>query len=424
MYKKLLTLVCGSILLSTSITAYSDINEPFDFGYSIDGKNKRPVAVFNDGKNTFIQVAGSPKVSFNNVTLGDVTLRGPYYVVKGIPSTIEGISDGELFSIKWQGASNDALSIENDRNKSDFADKTFYGTYGRIAFINGIPADVGIVNQLPQNLQLKEVIKALAPHGWTGSADRSINVTQSVKLNSKTGESWVIVLDRLMQNLGVWVEIDSQKQNLYLRDAPPKGFSVVLENKTQKRQIQNVTVGDLPRSNDYRPLEIETPLSNPSLSNVNLARIGRNDGYLILTLLDSKKPMRFTDTNSGKQIDAKVINNGGAYQIPDQESLVVEVLNGDKIEIRLMRKQTASFDKVNALNLESVSQDNGITSFKFKQQMDFQLHDETNRIAVGNWSASTYSTPTRSNEWKLINKHVAVHIQMQDKSFYAWRLLN
>lgn len=423
MFKKYLVQALGSIFLSASFTVAADTTEPFDFAYSIDGKNKRPVAVFNDGKDTFIQVVGMPKISFNNLNLADISQRGPYFVVKGVPTLIEGISDGEIFSIKWQGATNSSLSNEVMRNKSDFPEKSLYGTFGRIAFVNGVPADAGIVNEVPANLQLKEVLKALAPHGWTGSADRSINVTQTIQVESKVGESWVIVLDRIMKNIGTWVEIDSQKQNLYLRDAPPKGFSVVLDNKLQHRSVQAVTVGDLPRSNDFKPFDVEVPLSNTTLSSANLAKISRKDGHLVLTLIDPRKPMRFTN-GDGKVLEAILSEDGAAYKIPDQDSIYLEVMNGEKIEIRLMRKQSAKFDQVNALQLLEVNQENGITSFKFPQQTAFQLVDDKNRIATGNWIASTFSTPVQSTEWKLKNNHVAVHIQMEDKSFYAWRPLN
>lgn len=408
-------------LVSASTMAV-DINEPFDFNYSVDGRNNRPITVFNDGETTFVQGRDKQQLFFNSQ---NVSMRGPYYVIKGIPETIEGYASGDAFRIVWQGVKKTAILDESSRINGDLKERSFSGTFGRLSYINGVPPDVGLVNPLPKNLQLREAMKALAPHGWSGAADRSINTTQTISIESAAGDSWVTVLDRLMTTMNIWVEVDSGRKNLYLRDSPPKGFAVVFESHSQERVPGTVANGEIPRSVDFallaQPAPQQASITPSLLSTVNVRSIETKNGKTMLSLTDSGRKMRFINLENGESLQTQK-ESPVDIALPLVALFRIQLDTGEAVDVKRIFRRTANFNKLNPLGLREVTETDGVTVFTFAKQlpkMDFAGSDLAN--AAGSWSKNQFTVSGASPEWRITTPQSAVLVEMEDKGVFVWR---
>lgn len=413
---KSLFIVC--VLLFSSLSRAGENTEPFDFAYSIEGKSSRILTVFNDAENTFIQV----KEKSQMVLIGQsFTTRGIYYVVKGTPSRIEGSINGELFSVVWSGAKNVAIADENERHLGDFAERTMSGTYGRVVYLNGVPKEIGVINALPNNITIKEALKALAPHGWSGNADRSIDINQSVTILSQKGESWVIVLDRLMKSLNLWIEVDSAKGSLYLRDAPPKGFSVVLEEGAQNRKPFPITVGLIPFTEDYIPVVAEAGL-DPMLRIVNIRNIDDNGGELKVGIINSSLKMTFQNLETGEVIKTRLNESDMSYKFPHVNLLMIQLEKGEAIEVKRIVKRLPQFSAFNKLGLTKVIETEKGTEFQFKSRLQTAMFSDGGReIYGGEWKGNTFTVAGHSSQWRVNSPSDAAWIDFEESSVYSWR---
>ena len=70
--------------------------EPFDFSYRVTGApTLRPHLVFNDGRDTYIELDGNVSVSIPGG--GSAVQQGPYYVVRGLhPRIVLGNKSGRV----------------------------------------------------------------------------------------------------------------------------------------------------------------------------------------------------------------------------------------------------------------------------------------------------------------------------------------
>ena len=414
MHKLIATLIFS---MATVGSFAADMNEPFDFSYTINGRNNRPVTVFNDGESTFIQAKDRLQLF---IAGQNVEMRGPYYEIKGVPEIIEGFSGNEAFKIQWQGALRNSITNEFGRKNGDFNEKTFSGTFGRLAFINGVPPDVGLTNPLPKDVQLKELVKALAPHGWSGAADKSINTTQQVSLSSSVGDSWITVLDRLITSLNIWAEIDSSKMGIYLRDTPPKGFSVVLEANSQLRKphaISNGTPVVVSEPGNVIPVNVSESL----LTMVNIRVIEQKAGNIVISVLNSGKRMKYTNLESGLAIEAKSLSPVD-FTFPIIGSFRIETDNGNAIDIKRIFKKVPVFKTLNDLALKKVEIKNGTTIFTFARQLPAIEFKNSELVSVsGVWKNDEFIVNTTSPEWKIMTPQSAVQVDMEDKAVFLWK---
>ena len=406
-----------TLSLATLSPSAADLNQPFDFSYVVNGRNNRPVNVFNDGESTYIQAKEKVTLIISNQ---NVTMRGPYYVISGVPDSIEGVAGSEPFRIEWQGAQKSSFTSEFGRKNADFNEKTFTGTFGRLSFINGVPPDVGLTNPLPHDIQLRELIKALAPHGWSGSADRSINTTQQIDVQSRIGDSWITVLDKVITASNIWAEIDSSKMQIYLRESPPKGFSVVLDANSQLRkpiQVKNGTPVEVIESDRSTVVSIPESL----LSTVNVRVIEHKNKNIVLSVINSGKKIKVVDLENSQVVDLKPVSPVD-FTFPIIGSFKIETADGHAIDVKRIFKKVAVFKQLNELGLKSVEQKNGSTVFTFAKQLpavEFKSADLNSM--PGTWQNDKFTINSQSPEWKIMTPQSAVQVDFEDKGVFLWR---
>jgi len=89
-----------SLLMIFCATVFAQNNNPLDFGYEVIGPPQfRPSAVFNDGKDTFIQTRSDNDLDIKALT--GVERRGIYLVVPGLPERVNfRLAVGESIEIR------------------------------------------------------------------------------------------------------------------------------------------------------------------------------------------------------------------------------------------------------------------------------------------------------------------------------------
>lgn len=406
-------------LLLVSVAAAGDRTEPFDFEYTVEGGKRNVVVVFNDGESTFVQAREKQKLFFEK---GNVATRGPYYVIAGLPTVIEGYSGGEPFKLKWRGGTTAAITNEVGRVNGDFDENSYVGSFGRIAFLNGKPKESLLASPLPASLELKDALKALAPAGWSGKADGSVNTTEEVSIRSTKGDSWIVVLDRIVQELNLWVEIDVAKSNIFLRVAPPKGFSLLLDTSVKSS-------GDESKQTSVNPERILVPTErvvaedrfekSPLLVSANIKSIQLFGERIGITKIDNGLAMTLSVAGRGdlvnncsKGVKICLIKNDGT----------VSVTSGDVVvDVKTVTSRVPVFQKASGSGLKTVLETGNETLFEFEavpSSVDFLANGIK---ANGTWLDKRFITNTQSKEWLVKNGSVEQVVKFDDKPVFLWK---
>jgi len=128
---------------------------------------------------------------------------------------------------------------------------------------------------LPKTSELRQILKALAPHSWRGTAERGIDIRQIVSISSARGDSWLLVFNRILESINCYAELDVEKQLLHLRASPSKGFSLSLDALSQNR-APILVEGDRAQILDFRP--IDSIFADQSLRAANIEKIEHKRG--------------------------------------------------------------------------------------------------------------------------------------------------
>jgi hypothetical protein len=164
--------------------------DPFDFDYEIAGNVlERPALVFNDGSATYFQ----PRAGQNLRVEGGHN-EGPYVVVPGTPDVIRYSTGQTTATAYWKKANR---FMGDKTRESDDMPSGFTGFSGRLAII-GNRSHLESTRALNATMPLAQMVKALVPQGWTGSAQKDIDLTSSTTFATRDGENWMQSFDRLV----------------------------------------------------------------------------------------------------------------------------------------------------------------------------------------------------------------------------------
>ena len=214
----LLTLAMAAIALHASAAS----TDPFDFDYEITGNVlERPALVFNDGDATYVQ----PRAGQDLKVEGGRN-QGPYIVVSGTPETIRYTANGSSASAQWKKANHfmGGKGLAGAQNNGDLP-SGFVGFSGRLALI-GTRTRLDSTRPLNATLPFSQLVKALVPQGWTGSAQKEVDLTSASNFATRDGENWMQSLDRLVSTLDLYADVDFDKQHVSLRRMAPKSAAV------------------------------------------------------------------------------------------------------------------------------------------------------------------------------------------------------
>ncbi|SPK77415.1 conserved exported protein of unknown function (plasmid) [Cupriavidus taiwanensis] len=223
-------LILSALVWTASASALAADTDPLDFDYHIVARaGDRPALIFNDGLSTYIQPRPGQAVQ------ADGALQtGPYWVVDGVPDVVRYTVNGQPVMARWKRANG---FTSEPANPAGDLPRSLAGISGRLALI-GSYTTLPVVRPGRSSLPLAQMIKSIAPAGWTGTAQKDIPLTEDVAVELGDGENWLQALARVLERRNLYAEVDFIRRNIALRAAPPKGFSVVSEPARQDGPLQ------------------------------------------------------------------------------------------------------------------------------------------------------------------------------------------
>lgn len=341
MKQTLLTLA----MAATALHALAASTDPFDFDYEITGNVlERPALVFNDGDATYVQ----PRAGQDLKVEGGRN-QGPYIVVSGTPETIRYTVNGASASAQWKKANHfmGGKGLAGAQNNGDLP-SGFVGFSDRLALI-GTRTRLDSTRPLNATLPLSQLVKALVPQGWTGSAQKEVDLTSASNFATGDGENWMQSLDRLMSTLDLYADVDFDKQHVSLRRMAPKSAAV--------NYFAPAGAVSAPLSDPIAAIAAENsgPLGDSMLAS-KLGALAIRDGddthVQILFAAKPLKELKVSDTE-GNSLKPQWDDATNVLTLKRAERFVV---SDDTVQVEVARVAGTvyDFDRANTASLEGV----------------------------------------------------------------------
>ncbi|MFM0076999.1 TrbG/VirB9 family P-type conjugative transfer protein [Paraburkholderia sediminicola] len=342
-----IALACIAALGSMASQAAN--TDPFDFDYEIAGGiAERPALIFNDGSKTYIQ----PRAGQVITAVGGHP-EGPYVVVDGTPETITYTVAGRAATAHWTKANSfvggrGALASLRDDQPATFDGFTnrliLIGSHGALEPVRGLKATMPVAN----------LVKALVPQGWTGSAQKDVDLNDQAGFATRTGENWLQALDQLMAQSGLYADVDFGGRHVRLhRDAPK---SAALNYAAGEQNTASTAV-----------LKIAAVAPQPSLLAQNFGAQAIRDGDDTHTQIRfaAKPPKELTFRSmDGQSLRPKWEDATNVMTIERASRFVVSD-GASGVEVERTAATVYDFDATSPAHLEAVFDKDGETYFKF-----------------------------------------------------------
>ncbi|SAK95788.1 hypothetical protein AWB82_06955 [Caballeronia glebae] len=350
-------------LAAVTLNAVAAGTDPLDFDYEIAGNVlERPALVFNDGSDTYFQ----PRAG-QSLRVDGGHNQGPYIVVSGTPEVIRYSAGGSSATAYWKKANR----FIGDKARSD-SPSGFSGFSGRLALI-GPRSSLESTRPLNATLPLAQLVKALVPQGWTGSAQKDIDLTNSTSFGTRDGENWMQSLDRLVAASDLYADVDFNSHHVTLRRSAPQSVAVNYVAPvsqvaaTAAAASSRVTTGADPIADIAKKVDANAPAASGSVLAAKFGALAIRDGD------DSHIQIKFSEKPNAK---LKMTGQDGKSLRPEWDEATdvvtfnraerITISNGtDKVEVARVAGTVYEFDTANKAALQSVFDENGSTFFKF-----------------------------------------------------------
>jgi hypothetical protein len=339
-------------LASLAVSAVHAANtDPFDFDYEIEGSNlDRPALVFNDGSKTYIQ----PRAG-QIIALAGGHNEGPYIVVDGTPTTIRFSIAGHSVVATWArsnvfiGGPGAVPGVADDQPSG------FAGFSGHLSLV-GSRGPLEPVSALDGTLPIASLVKALVPQGWSGSAQKDIDLTATARFETRPGENWTQALDRLMAQTKLYADVDFDTRHVRLhRDVEKSGALDIATGPVASAKEQGTT-------DQTRPVAAPQESLLAKYFGANAIRDG-DDTHTQIRFAAEPKDLKFVSV-AGGSLHPKWNADTGVMTIDRAERFAV---SDQAHRVEIVRNSGAAYDfpADNAAHLESVFDEKGQTFFKF-----------------------------------------------------------
>ncbi|CAN7804260.1 TrbG/VirB9 family P-type conjugative transfer protein [Paraburkholderia sp. SIMBA_049] len=356
------------IALLNVMASHAANTDPFDFDYEISGGiAERPALIFNDGSKTYIQ----PRAG-QVITASGGHAEGPYIVVDGTPESVSYTVAGRTATARWTrantfigGGARGALAALRDDQPPAFDGFTnrlvLIGSHGALEPVRSLKASMPVAN----------TVKALVPQGWTGSAQKDVDLTEAAAFSTRQGENWMQALDRLMTQSGLYADVDFTTRHIRLhREAPKSGALNYAAGETSQPDAIAQTVAA--REDAAKP---DTPSPRASLLADYFGAQAIRDGDDTHTQIrfSSKPAHELTfKTPEGRSLHPKWNGDTNVMTVERADRIVVS--DGSKsVEVGRSAGTVYDFDQANTAHLLAVFDNDGHTYFKFADSV-VQVH--------------------------------------------------
>ncbi|RKT10658.1 hypothetical protein B0G69_8092 [Paraburkholderia sp. RAU2J] len=355
--------------LSVVIASHAANTDPFDFDYEIEGGiAERPALIFNDGSKTYIQPHAAQVI-----TAAGGHQEGPYVVVDGTPETITYTVAGRSASARWTkanafigaGARGPLATLRDDQPAA------FDGFTNRLVLI-GSHESLEPVRVVKGSMPVAAIVKALVPQGWTGAAQKDVDLTDSSNFSTRAGENWLQALDRLMAQSGLYADVDFTSRHVRLhRDAPKSGaLNYAAGQKPPADAIaQTVAAKEGVAGGSVVP----SPQSSMLAQYFGAQAIRDGDDTHTQIRFAAKPAAELTfRTPEGRSLHPKWDKETGVMTVERAERMLVS--DGSRtVEVGRSAGTVYDFDAASAAHLEAVFDRDGQTFFKFGDSV-VQVH--------------------------------------------------
>ncbi|WP_321936237.1 TrbG/VirB9 family P-type conjugative transfer protein [Paraburkholderia sp. J8-2] len=348
MTRRLLTFatLCAISAAHLALAANTD---PFDFDYEIAGGiAERPALVFNDGSKTYIQPRAGQTIS-----VAGSHQEGPYIVVEGTPATIQFSVAGHPAVATWNRANAFIGGHGVVPGAGDDQPVAFSGFSGRLALV-GERGALEPVRSLNATMPVGSIVKALVPQGWSGSAQKDVDLTAANRFETQPGENWMHALDRLMTQSGLYADVDFDSRHVRLRREVEKSGALAYA-------VATVTHADpVAASSDTAAPPAESLLAK--YFGANAIRDG-DDAHTQIRFAEKPKDLKFV-SGDGVSLHPKWDASSGVMTIDRAERFTVSDAT-HRVEVARNSGTVYDFPAGNGAHLEAVFDEAGQTYFKF-----------------------------------------------------------
>jgi hypothetical protein len=356
--KHTLTFIALAVI---SLSASAASTDPLDFDYQINGNvSERPALVFNDGTDTYLQPRAGQTLK---VDRGHA--EGPYIVVPGTPEVIGYWVGGASATARWKKAN--SFTSERGNANGDMP-VGFAGFSNRLALIGARPR-LESTRPMSATLPLSQLVKALVPQGWTGSAQKDVDLTTAQSFATRDGENWMQSLDRLLGSVDLYADVDFDTRHVSLRRAAAKSTGVnyvASAAPVNASAAAPVSGGASVSAAEAGPAGESVPARGSALASKFGALAIRDGDDTHIQIRFSQRPAKeivFQDME-GHSLKPKWDDSSDVMTLNRADRFVVS--NGtDSVEVARVAGQIYSFDTKNSAGLEAVFDKDGSTYFKF-----------------------------------------------------------
>ncbi|RKU01254.1 hypothetical protein C7H84_22005 [Burkholderia sp. Nafp2/4-1b] len=386
--------------------AYGANTDPFDFDYEImGGIAERPALIFNDGAKTYIQ----PRAG-QVITADGGHNEGPYVVVDGTPQTIGYKVAGRAATARWKKANTFIGGTGTLAALHDDQPAGFDGFTNRLTII-GTRGALEPVRPLHTSTPVANVVKALVPQGWTGAAQKDVDLTNVAAFDTHDGENWLQALDRLLTQTGLYADVDFGARHIRLHRDVPK--SAALNYAASERRTDEAGLEAVVASASAQP----APVSQ-------LAE--RFGAQAIRDGDDTHTQIRFT-ARPGK--DVTFVTPGGKSLHPgwdpttnvmtiDRAERIVVADASHRVEVSRDAKTVYDFDQPNRARLEAVFDREGRTYFKFSESVVKVGVTDSRHLGIGEQKGRYYMFEGTDDQFVVTADDNAVNVKRRHEVTY------
>ena len=352
------TVASIALACSVCLAAHAANTDPFDFDYEIDASmDQRPALIFNDGEKTYIQ----PRAG-QVITADGGRPQGPYVVVDGTPALIHYTMGGKAGTARWSRANSFIGDSGAAGAARDDEPAGFDGFSDRLVLI-GSRSKLEAVRTLRATMPIGSMVKALTPQGWTGAAQKDVDLTDATTFETHSGENWMQSLDRLMGQMGLYADVDFSTHHIRLHRDPPK--SAALDYAAGMKAGATAKASDAATA--AVPAAGESATQQGSLLAQHFGAEAIRDGD------DAHTQIRFA-AKPAHDLSFTTLEGKSLHPHWDTATNVVTIDRADRfvvadgtahVEVGRVAGTVYDFEKANGAQLEAVFDQDGSTYFKF-----------------------------------------------------------
>ncbi|MFS8981449.1 pilus assembly protein PilL [Cupriavidus necator] len=356
-------LLISVLALAASGATLAADTDPLDFDYHVVARaSERPALIFNDGLSTYIQPRFGQRVEADGAHQ-----NGPYWVIDGVPEVVRYAVNGQPVVARWRrmnGFTAEAVPPASNAGNGPAA------ISGRLVMI-GSYTELPLVRAGRPSMPLAQLVKSLAPAGWSGTAQKDIALTDDVSIELHGGENWLQALGRLLERRNIYAEVDFTRRVIALRGTPPKSFAVVGETPAAAGGLLQASATESPTEKVAAavPAGEATVQEGPTLSTAFGAVAIRDNKQGRIEIRFEREPK---DLVLRDQSDSKLWTKWDESERVLSFTTVdrfTATADGKSVEVHRVPEIDYLFPRENGAGLELVFEKDGATYLSFSRSM-------------------------------------------------------